>query len=69
MIIALYTLRTEKNKAILQKIAQEKTKHDEEKWVAQAAQSCLEAWYFDANGNPTLPLYRTNSTDKGSEKQ
>jgi NADH:ubiquinone oxidoreductase subunit 3 (subunit A) len=73
MIIALYTLRTDKNKAILQKMAQETPIHDAEKWIPKAAQSCLDSWYFDASGNPTLPFYGTSKesvkNNSASDKQ
>jgi hypothetical protein len=43
----LYTLKTTENKETLEKLAKEKTKRTDEKWIAKAAQSCLEAWGSD----------------------
>jgi hypothetical protein len=44
IIVALYTLRTDKNKEALQKLAKEKPKREEENWIPKAAQSCLDRW-------------------------
>jgi hypothetical protein len=44
IIVALYTLHTKENKLALEKLAKEKPKREEERWISQAAQSCLDAW-------------------------
>jgi hypothetical protein len=49
IIVALYTLQTKENKTTLEKLAKEKTKRADEKWIAKAAQSCLEAWGSEEN--------------------
>jgi hypothetical protein len=44
IIVALYNFHTAENKQALEKLAKEKPKIEEDKWIPKAAQSCLDAW-------------------------